>query len=55
VALKRDPFFDQPYEPSGEATPAWEAVRTPAATPRAPSPNIRARRKTAALLGGSRG
>ncbi|MBN8507188.1 MAG: DEAD/DEAH box helicase [Burkholderiales bacterium] len=55
AAVKRDPFFDQPYEPSGETTPAWEAARTAAAAPRSPSPNIRARRKTAALLGGSRG
>ena len=48
-----DPFFDKPYEPSGSGAPAWENDK--AAVPpvvRAHSPNIRVRRKTAALLGG---
>ena len=48
-----DPFFDQPYEPSGSGEPAWEAGKAaPAATPRPASPNIRSKKKTAALLGG---
>jgi len=54
----RDPFFDKPYEPSGEGAPAWEAARaaTPAPSP-APagrSPSIRPKRKVAALLGGGK-
>jgi superfamily II DNA/RNA helicase len=48
-----DPFFDRPYEASSaEAAPAWE-TRAPAAAPRSVSPNIKPRRKVAALLGGS--
>ncbi len=54
-AVKIDPFFDQPYEPAGSGAPAWEAARPAPVAPRALSPNIRARRKTAALLGGGRG
>jgi superfamily II DNA/RNA helicase len=56
----RDPFFDKPYEPaaSGEP-PAWEAAPKAAvpATLRQGSglsPNIRPKKKVAALLGGSR-
>ncbi|MEO7151499.1 MAG: DEAD/DEAH box helicase [Burkholderiaceae bacterium] len=46
----RDPFFDQPYEPSSAtAEPAWES-KAPAA-PRGLSPNIKPRRKVAALFG----
>jgi superfamily II DNA/RNA helicase len=54
-----DPFFDRPYEPpparEGEA-PSWERSPTTAgAVPgRAVSPNIRPKKKVAALLGGSR-
>ncbi len=51
-----DPFFDKPYEPSGSGTPAWEASK--ATTPpvlRKLSPNIRTKKKTAALLGGGAG
>ena len=45
-----DPFFDKPYEPSApEAEPAWER-KTPA-TPRGLSPNIKPKRKVAALFG----
>ena len=48
-----DPFFDKPYEPSGSGAPAWESAKSAApATPRALSPNIRSKKKTAALLGG---
>ncbi|HNU12306.1 MAG TPA: DEAD/DEAH box helicase, partial [Rubrivivax sp.] len=44
-----DPFFDRPYEEPVGATPAWERGRSelPAKTP-----NIRPKRKVAALLGG---
>jgi superfamily II DNA/RNA helicase len=51
-----DPIFDKPYEPAaaGDAPPAWESARAPAPAPRAPSPNIRPKRKVGALLGGSR-
>ncbi|MGH8795768.1 MAG: helicase-related protein, partial [Caldimonas sp.] len=46
----RDPFFDQPYEPSASAAePVWER-KTPAA-PRGISPNIKPKRKVAALFG----
>jgi superfamily II DNA/RNA helicase len=48
-----DPFFDTPYEPTGSGTPAWEAAKAAATpAPRAASPNIRTKKKTAALLGG---
>ena len=46
----QDPFFDKPYEASsGEAEPAWES-KTPAA-PRGLSPNIKPKKKVAALFG----
>jgi ATP-dependent RNA helicase RhlE len=54
----RDPFFDKPYEPSSATAPAWEAApKATAGTPagvgsRALSPNIRPKKKVAALLGG---
>jgi superfamily II DNA/RNA helicase len=53
----KDPFFDQPYEPSGSGAPAWEASKTAAAPVARPvaSPNIRSKKKTAALLGGTPG
>jgi superfamily II DNA/RNA helicase len=60
-----DPFFDRPYEPSGSGEAAWEktpaaSAGTPAGTPApapaparsALSPNLRPKRKVAALLGG---
>jgi superfamily II DNA/RNA helicase len=54
-----DPFFDRPYEaPSADPDhrASWELkpVTTAAATPAARSPNIRSKRKVAALLGGGR-
>ncbi|HOM13566.1 MAG TPA: ATP-dependent helicase, partial [Rubrivivax sp.] len=53
MARVSDPFFDRPYEPSGTGTPAWEAAKSVAAPPpRALSPNIRSKKRTAALLGG---
>ncbi|MEO6409961.1 MAG: DEAD/DEAH box helicase [Burkholderiaceae bacterium] len=46
----RDPFFDQPYEPSAAgAAPSWDSKT--AAAPRGLSPNIKPRRKVAALFG----
>ena len=54
-APSADPFFDQPYEPSADAEPAWERARAsaPATSPRSTlSPNIRPRKRVAALLGG---
>ena len=46
-----DPFFDKPYEPSGEGAAAWEkGPANPVAKPL--SPNIKARRKVGSLLGG---
>ncbi len=52
-----DPLFDKPYEPSapGGTPAAWETAKPAAApSPRALSPNIRPKRKVAALLGGNR-
>ena len=52
----RDPFFDRPYEPTAvEVAPAWEATAKAAAPVpgRGLSPNIRPKKKVAALLGGS--
>jgi len=52
-----DPFFDRPYEERGAsaAPPDSEAASRTSAPVRALSPNIRAKRKVAALLGGSKG
>jgi len=55
-AAPRDPFFDKPYEPSmasGEL-PAWENRSAPSAAvaQRGFSPNIKPKKKVAALLGG---
>jgi superfamily II DNA/RNA helicase len=52
VAAPADPFFDRPYESTSNAAPAWEAVPKAAATTRSLSPNIKPKRKVAALLGG---
>jgi ATP-dependent RNA helicase RhlE len=49
-AAPQDPFFDKPYEaPADAAEPAWER-KTPA-TPRGLSPNIKPKKKVAALFG----
>ena len=47
-----DPFFDLPYEASGTAEPSWDS-KSPASTitPRGLSPNIKPKRKVAALFG----
>jgi superfamily II DNA/RNA helicase len=45
-----DPFFEKPYEPSAtSAEPAWES-KAPAA-PRGVSPNIKPKKRVAALFG----
>ncbi|MBC7733792.1 MAG: DEAD/DEAH box helicase [Bacteriovorax sp.] len=45
-----DPFFDKPYEPSATtAEPAWES-KAPA-SPRGMSPNIKPKKRVAALFG----
>jgi hypothetical protein len=51
----RDPFFDRPYEASSSTdAPDWEKAAPAAPVGRtAISANIRAKRKVAALLGGS--
>ena len=51
----RDPFFDKPYEPaaSSDGPAAWEKTAPSTLAPSRLSPNIRAKRKVAALLGGS--
>jgi ATP-dependent RNA helicase RhlE len=50
----RDPFFDKPYEarPSDEPA-AWERSAPAVPAPTRLSPNIRPKRKVAALLGGA--
>ena len=49
-----DPFFDKPYEPGlpPEAPPSWEKKAAAQPPVRGLSPNIRSKRKVAALLGG---
>jgi ATP-dependent RNA helicase RhlE len=50
----RDPFFDRPYEPNAASVPAWDDSQPPPAVPapRGLSPNIKLKKKVAALLGG---
>jgi ATP-dependent RNA helicase RhlE len=50
----RDPFFDKPYEPSATAeSPAWESkAAAPSSPSRGLSPNIKPKKKVAALFGG---
>ncbi|HSN34237.1 MAG TPA: ATP-dependent helicase, partial [Ideonella sp.] len=51
-----DPFFDRPYEPDPNASAVWDhckpATPAPAAPVRILSPNIKAKKKVATLLGG---
>ena len=50
VRAPSDPFFDKPYEPSNTAAePAWESKTS--AAPRSLSPNIKPKRRVAALFG----
>jgi ATP-dependent RNA helicase RhlE len=55
AAAPADPFFDRPYEPAGSAPPQWEQKAPPPAPRRTVSPNIKPKRKVAALLGGGDG
>ncbi|MBC7958110.1 MAG: DEAD/DEAH box helicase [Cytophagales bacterium] len=48
-----DPFFDKPYEPSSTADAAWDnKVPPPSSAGRGLSPNIKPKKKVAALFGG---
>ena len=50
-ARSADPFFDKPYEPTATAAePAWESRAAPVS--RGLSPNIKPKKKVAALFGG---
>ena len=60
AAASSDPFFVQPYEErSADEMPppaqTGQATGKPAPSGRGLSPNIRARKKVAALLGGGKG
>ncbi|MBX3621284.1 MAG: DEAD/DEAH box helicase [Rhizobacter sp.] len=49
----KDPFFDKPYEPSPTAeAPAWESAKPAPSVGRGLSPNIKPKKKVAALFGG---
>ncbi len=53
AAAPADPFFDRPYEAQDSVVPAaWDEAVKPASGVR--SPNIRAKKKVAALLGGGK-
>ena len=56
AAAPSDPFFDKPYEPTGAGGASWEASSKATAVSsvasRGLSPNIKAKRKVASLLGG---
>jgi ATP-dependent RNA helicase RhlE len=55
-AAPRDPFFDKPYEPTATSdAPSWEASKRDASAPLNRSPNIKPKRRVAALLGGVSG
>ncbi len=51
-AASRDPFFDQPYEPSAtaDAQPAWEAAVRASSARSGVSANIKPKKKVAALF-----
>jgi ATP-dependent RNA helicase RhlE len=49
-----DPFFDKPYEPTGEGQASWEKGAPTPAPAKGPSANIRPKKKVASLLGGGR-
>ncbi len=50
-----DPFFERPYEASATADPSWETAAAPTTTAsRGLSPNIKPKRKVAALFGGKK-
>ena len=49
--VPNDPLFDQPYEPSSSPALAHQAEATPVPAARGISPNIKPKRKVAALFG----
>jgi len=51
-AVSRDPFFDRPYEPGApaESLPSWEASSKAGPARNAVSPNIKPKKKIAALF-----
>jgi ATP-dependent RNA helicase RhlE len=52
-AASSDPFFDKPYEPTGEGGAAWEKGPAAGSTSKALlSPNIKPKKRVASLLGG---
>jgi superfamily II DNA/RNA helicase len=55
VSSTSDPLFDKPYEapPQRDEAPAWEKSQAAAAPSASKTPNIRAKRKVASLLGGN--
>ncbi len=55
-AAASDPIFDRPYESgvAADTQPAWEHKAVSPVSARSLSPNIRSKRKVAALLGGGR-
>jgi ATP-dependent RNA helicase RhlE len=56
ASTSADPFFDRPYEEpgAGDVAPAAEPAVKPATPGRGLSPNIRPKKKVAALLGGGK-
>jgi ATP-dependent RNA helicase RhlE len=59
-AAPSDPFFDKPYQERSAdevpaSAPAWEPAAKTTPSGRGLSPNIRARKKVASLLGGGKG
>jgi ATP-dependent RNA helicase RhlE len=47
----QDPFFDRPYEAPADAKPSWDTAGGGAPAPRGLSPNIKPKKKLAALFG----
>ncbi len=52
--VAHDPFFTKPYEPDPNANPVWESPVNLNTAGARTSPNIRSKRKVAALLGGKK-
>jgi superfamily II DNA/RNA helicase len=52
--VSRDPFFDKPYEPSSTGEATWENKAPPVPGGRGLSPNIKPKKKVAALFGGAK-
>ncbi|MFY7942080.1 MAG: DEAD/DEAH box helicase, partial [Burkholderiaceae bacterium] len=52
--VSRDPFFDRPYEPSSSVATAVTTADAPTPSARGASPNIKPKKKVAALFGAKR-